>query len=508
MSGPPVLIIGAGPTGLVLALCLARHGVPFRIIDRAAGPGQASRAIAVQARTLELYQMLGIADGAVALGIPMDTIRVRRGVRDVVRLSLAGMGQGVSPYPFVLCLAQDDHERYLGEMLRAAGITIEWGVELVGLEQGPDGARATLLHGGREERCETAYVCGCDGAHSRARHALGIGFPGGIYPQSFFVADVQADAAFRHELVMNLGADTLALLLPVRVSGMHRLIGIVPADLRGREELNFEDLRPHIEPLIGARILRVNWLSTYNIHHRVADRFHLGRVFLSGDAGHIHSPAGGQGMNTGIGDAFNLGWKLGAVVSGRAAPALLDTYEPERIAFARRLVATTDTLFRLATGSGWQGWLLRTWGIPLLGPLLTSFARVRQLMFETISQTTISYRGGALAEGSVGRIQAGDRMPLVPPADNFGRLNYAWRAQVFGEANPAFAAEAASLGLSLDVFPWSRSAYRAGLRQGAAYVLRPDGHVGLASPRQEATRLRAYLAQHGLRPGPVPSPGT
>ncbi len=501
MSDTPILIVGAGPTGLVLALCLARHGVPFRIIDKASGPGQASRAIAVQARTLELYRMLGIADGAVALGIPMDTIRVRRGGRDAVRLLLTGMGEGISPYPFVLCLAQDDHERYLGERLREAGVSVEWGVELAGLTQDAAGVRATLRHGGREEACAAAYVCGCDGAHSAVRHALGVGFPGGTYPQEFYVADVQA-AGPRNELTANLGPDTLALMLPVRSSGMQRLIGIVPGALRGREGLAFEDIRAHVEPLVGTRVERVNWFATYHVHHRVADQFRVGRVFLSGDAGHIHSPAGGQGMNTGIGDAVNLGWKLAAVVTGRAAPSVLDTYEPERIAFARRLVSTTDAVFRFMVDPGWRGWLIRTVGVPLMGPLLTSFAAVRRLMFETISQTTISYRGGALGDGRAGRIHAGDRMPMVKPSDNYARLNFDWRAQVFGAAAPTFTAASSALGLLVDVFPWGGAAYRAGLRRDAAYVLRPDGHVGLTSPDQDAHELRAYAARHGLKFGP------
>jgi 2-polyprenyl-6-methoxyphenol hydroxylase-like FAD-dependent oxidoreductase len=497
MPATQVLIVGAGPTGLVLALCLAHRRVPFRIIEKNAGPGEASRAVAVQARTLELYRMLGVADGAVKRGIRIETIRLRAGGREAARLPVRTIGEGLSPYPYVLCLAQDDHERYLIEKLAEFGVSVEWNVELKSMSQDGNGVRAILSHAaGTEEVCEAAYLCGCDGAHSTTRHALGIDFPGGVYPQDFFVADVKTEGAWRTDLTANFGPDTLCLILPVRSSGMDRLIGTVPPPLSGRQGLTFEDVRPEAERLVGVRVTQVNWFTTYHVHHRVAAHFRVGRAFLSGDAGHIHSPAGGQGMNTGIGDAFNLAWKLADVIQWRAAEAILDTYEPERIAFARRLVATTDAVFRFIVDPGLRGRLVRGVLLPFLAPLFTSFAAVRRFMFDTISQTRISYRDSTLSEGQAGRVRAGDRMPWVAALDNFAPLSLDWRVQVHGE--PAQGLK--DVGLPLDVYPWTAAAYRAGLRRNAAYLLRPDGHVALAWPG-DGRELETYLERHGLRFG-------
>lgn len=502
MPASHVLIVGAGPTGLVLALRLARHGVPVRIIDRNSGPGQASRAIAVHARTLEFYQQLGFADEVVAQGIKVEAIHLREGGEDVARLSLKDMGEGLSPFPFVLGYPQDDHERFLVAKLKAAGIAVEWGVELKEFTQDDARVRMVLDKAGTEEVCEAAYLCGCDGAHSRVRQSLKLDFPGGSYDQLFYVADVRIAGAFATDLFMNLGADAFALMLPVRSSGMQRLIGIVPQELADRANLTFEDIQPSAQRLTGARVEAVNWFSTYHVHHRVVEHFRVGRCFIAGDAGHIHSPAGGQGMNTGIGDAVNLSWKLADVLGGRADPALLDTYESERIAFARTLVATTDRAFQGMVGQGRGGQFLRTWLVPHLLPLLTGLSAVRRMMFRAVSQTRINYHGSALSAGKAGDVEGGDRLPWVAdsPGDNFAPLRaLAWQVHVYGEARPGLSAAAAELGLPLHAFAWSGTADAAGLGRDAAYLVRPDGYVALALPDQDAREIGSFIGKVGLR---------
>ncbi|GJG85207.1 2-polyprenyl-6-methoxyphenol hydroxylase [Gemmatimonadetes bacterium T265] len=502
MAAPQVLIVGAGPTGLVLALRLARHGVPFRIVDRNAGPAQASRAMAVQARTLEFYRQLGFADAVVAAGIQVEAAHVREGGHDVARVALADMGVGLSPYPFVLCYPQDDHERFLVGQLAAAGVAVEWGVELTAFTQTDAGVRAVLDRGGTAETCGVAYLCGCDGARSRVRETLAVGFPGGTYDQLFYVADVKVAERVPDELYMSLGDDAFALMLPVRSSGTHRFIGVMPPGLAGRTDLTFEDVRPSAEALLGAHAAEVHWFSTYRVHHRVASHFRAGRSFLAGDAGHIHSPAGGQGMNTGIGDAVNLSWKLAHVLQGRAAPSLLDTYEPERIAFARTLVATTDRVFTGVVGRGATGHLVRTWLVPHLLPLLAGFAAVRRAAFETVSQVRLSYHESALSAGRAGDVHGGDRLPWVAAdgVDNFAPLGTLdWQLHVYGSVSPALGDGAAALGLAVHGFAWSGAAAAAGLQRDAAYLVRPDGYVALASPEQDVGRLREFVAAHGLR---------
>jgi len=246
----------------------------------------------------------------------------------------------------------------------------------------------------------------------------------------------------------------------------------------------------------------VHWFSTYRVHHRVADSFRQGRAFLLGDAAHIHSPVGGQGMNTGIGDAVNLAWKLAAVLKGRAAPSLLDSYEPERIAFARRLVATTDRGFTIVTRRGGIARFVRTRLVPLLVPPLVRLPRFRRLLFRTVSQIVVNYRGCDLSAGSAGSIRGGDRLPWVPireGEDNFAPLaSIGWQAHLYGETRAGLAEACAALGLPLRLFPWLPAMETAGLQRGALYLIRPDGYVALADPESSPDRLRRYFDERGI----------
>jgi 2-polyprenyl-6-methoxyphenol hydroxylase-like FAD-dependent oxidoreductase len=500
MTDTQVLIVGAGPTGLVLALRLVRHGVTCRIIDRNDGPGQASRALGVQARTLEFYQQLGFAEQIVAAGTRIDTIHVREHGEDVAKLTLKDMGAGLSPYPFLLSYAQDDHERFLVEKLRDAGVAVEWGATLEAFTQDDAGVSAILESRGARHTCHAAYLCGCDGARSTVREHLGLRFPGGTYDQPFYVADVTTDTTRSTDAFMNLGANGFVLMMPVRQAGAQRLIGLVPRQYATHTKLTFADVQASAEALLGVRVTQLNWFSTYRVHHRVAERFRVGRTFIVGDAGHIHSPAGGQGMNTGIGDAVNLSWKLAHVLQRRARPSLLDTYEPERISFARVLVQTTDRLFTNIVNPGLRGQFFRTWLIPQLAPLLARFSFVRRLMFRTISQVRINYRDSALSQGNAGDVRGGDRLPYVTQqtGDNFTALrSMDWQVHIYGTPQPDFQHMAATLQLPVHVFGWNDSSHDAGLMRSAAYLVRPDGYVALAMRTQNADaaeELRRYAA--------------
>jgi 2-polyprenyl-6-methoxyphenol hydroxylase-like FAD-dependent oxidoreductase len=498
---PAVLIVGAGPTGLLLAFTLARQGVPIRLIDRHPGPSVESRAMGVQARTLEFYRMMGLAEDAVALGTRTGDAHVWVEGKERAGFSLDRMGEGISPYPFLLTLAQDVHERFLIQRLARIDVVPEWNTELVGLHQSASEVTATLrLAGGGEERLTAVWLVGCDGAGSFVRQALGIGFGGGTSEGNFFVADVEISEP-NSDVHVGIGPDTLSLMMPVRTSGTQRLIGIVPPDVARRGDVTSNDIVPGAADLVGVTVRDVNWFSTYKVHHRVADSFRVGRCFIAGDAGHIHSPVGGQGMNTGLGDAMNLGWKLGHVVRGAASPALLDTYQPERITFARSLIASTDAAFQKIVSTGWMARQLRLRIIPLLVRTLTRYAFSGRKMFETVSQVRIGYRDSALSDGRAGGIRAGDRLPWVAAYDTHvvfdGR---SWTAHASGRLDTATAAALKETGIALHIWPDEAAMRRAGYRAGALYLVRPDGHVGLADASPSAERVLGYLSRNGLSP--------
>lgn len=500
----PVLIVGAGPTGLVLALWLTRLGVRVRIIDKTAEPGTTSRALAVQARTLEFYRQIGIAHATVAGGVQVQNVNLWVSGAKAARVPLHNLGEGLSPFSFALVFPQDAHEQLLIERLDALGVQVERQTELLRFDQYGGGVRATLRGpDGREELCEAAYLAGCDGASSTVRESLGIGFPGGTYTGLFYVADVDAAGpTVNDELHVDLEQADFLLVFPLKGPGRVRLVGTVrELPDRDRGELTFDDVAQRAIERLQLNVQRVNWFSTYRVHHRVAHRFGQGRAFLLGDAAHVHSPVGGQGMNTGIGDAVNLAWKLAAVLTQAAPEALLDTYEPERIRFARRLVATTDRAFTLVTARGPLAQLIRTRLVPWVVPALFRLPAMRRLMFRTVSQIGVNYRHSALSAGQAGDVRGGDRLPWVEIADgtdNFAPLaSLAWQAHVYGHPRPALEQACADLGLPLHRFAWRPAMRRAGLRRGALYLIRPDGYVALADPVGSAGVLRKYLRTHG-----------
>ena len=508
-----VLIAGAGPTGLVLALWLTRLGVRIRIVDKTAEPGTASRALAVSARTLELYRQLGLADPLVDGGVVVPGANFWVTGRKVARLPLERLGQGLTPFPFALIFPQDEHERVLIERLEAWGVRVERRTTLVRFAEEGHGVSATLgREDGSNEVCRAAYLAGCDGAHSTVREALGIGFGGGTYSDIFFVADVVgAGPATNGEIHVDLGRSDFLAVFPLKGPGRVRLVGTVlerPAGDRARA--TFDDVRERVVKHLGFTIDRVNWFSTYHVHHRVAAQFRAGRAFLLGDAAHVHSPVGGQGMNTGIGDAVNLAWKLAAVLQGAAGDSLLETYEPERIAFARRLVATTDRAFTLVTAHGPVAWRVRTQLAPPVVRLLFRLPAVRRFLFRTVSQIGVKYHDSLLSEGMAGSVRGGDRLPWAPTTaheDNFTPLTaLAWQVHVYGEPRGGLAQACASLALPLHVFPWQPGMGRNGLVRGALYLVRPDGYIALVDPRGDPERLSRYFTYRGLRVVPPRKP--
>jgi 2-polyprenyl-6-methoxyphenol hydroxylase-like FAD-dependent oxidoreductase len=508
MAQSEVLIIGAGPTGLVLALWLTKLGVRVRIVDKTAEPGTTSRALGIQARTLELYRQLDLADAVVARGHKVPAVNLWVKGEPAARLPFETIGTGLTPYPFLKIFPQDQHERLLIERLQALGVLVERQTELIGFSVAENSVMARLRGpDGHKQDCEASYIAGCDGARSTVRQTIGAGFPGGTYRQLFYVADVDAAGpALNGELHVDLDEADFLAVFPLAGEGRARLIGTVRDARADRADtLTFKDVSDRAINHLKVQVRTVNWFSTYHVHHRVTDHFRKGRAFLLGDAAHIHSPAGGQGMNTGIGDAINLAWKLAAVLSGRARDHLLSSYEAERIVFARRLVATTDRVFSFATADGPIADFLRTRVAPVLFPWAVSFAAVREFMFRTVSQTVLNYRHGPLSRGTAGRVRGGDRLPWVPveAADNFEKLAWMdWQVHVYGSASAELTAWCTAQNLPLHIFGWRSEYETAGLARDALYLLRPDTYVALADDAGAASALQRYFADQGIKPAP------
>jgi hypothetical protein len=387
---------------------------------------------------------------------------------------------------------------------------VERQAELFDFEEVGDRVRARLkLKDGSFETCEAAYIAGCDGAHSVVRQQLKIGFPGGTYSHLFYVADVEASGdVMNGELHAGLEKTEFLIVFPLVAEGRVRLVGTIREEVEDRREnLSWNDVSKRVIEWMHLDIKRVNWFSTYRVHHRVADHFQKGSAFLMGDAAHVHSPVGGQGMNTGIGDAINLAWKLAAVLHKRAEASLLDTYEPERIAFARLLVATTDRAFTGVTSSGMLASFIRLKIVPRLMPMFFKLNVARRLMFRIVSQTEINYRGSALSEGRAGKVHGGDRLPWMKiqlnaaDKDNFAPLtSLDWQVHVYGDAVPDVKKVCDEREIPLYVFPWHPEMAKAGLQRHAIYLIRPDGYIGMIDPRGFAKSIAAYLDKRKLLP--------
>ena len=508
MKNCDVLIVGAGPTGLVLALWLTRMGVAVRIIDKTDRPGTTSRALAVHARTLELYQQMDLTEAVLTKGHKVPAANLWVAGRHQARLDFSAAGEELTPYPFLHIFPQDEHEKLLIARLEDLGIAVERQTEMTGFSDQEGKVTASIKGPNGAETVECHYLAGCDGARSRTREILDVGFPGGTYAQVFYVADVQASGPpVNGELAIDLDQADFLALFPLKGAtpqdhSRARLIGAVKGERAAHpENLKFEDVSDRAITNLKVKVEKVNWFSTYRVHHRVANHFRKGRAFLLGDAAHIHSPAGGQGMNTGIGDAINLAWKLKWVLEGRGSDALLSSYEEERIAFARTLVETTDRGFNFVSAEGPFADFIRTKIAPVVLPAAVHFHAVREFMFRTVSQTLINYRGMALSEGKAGRIAGGERLPWVRGSENYASLaQMIWQVHVYGTATNGVREWCEVNKVLLTIFPWDRKYGEAGLKADAVYLLRPDTYIGLAAETSLPQALENYFAGRKLTP--------
>lgn len=477
-----VLVCGAGPTGLMLANWLVKLGVDTIVVDEKDGPTVQSRALVVQARSLEIYDQLGIVDEVLRQAGRAVALAPGFGPRVFGRIPLGPAGAGVTPYPWIEVLEQSRNEQILYANLRALGGDVRWGAGVSALRRTGDGVEATV--GG--ETITARFCVGADGANSIVRRARDIAFDGVTNPHRFFVIDA-AGAAGLVENAINVrpGGRDFLIAFPMRGRGNWRLIGLA-AD----EDVAESEIRDRMRDGFAVTYDTSRWFATYKVHHRVARTFRDGPFLLAGDAAHVHSPVGGQGMNTGLQDAHNLAFKLADVLRGRAGDAWLDRYEAERRPVAEILVATTDRLFGVVTSQkpGWRAF--RRAVIPLLAPVGVRLAPRPGRFFQYVAQIRIHYRMGP----------PGPRDPVVGRRLPWAGANYEvlrslqWQIHRYGQSTAA----APQIGIPVHTFPPAPPA--TGLRPGRFYLVRPDGFVAAEAPPDTAeATFRAAL------PGPVPN---
>jgi 2-polyprenyl-6-methoxyphenol hydroxylase-like FAD-dependent oxidoreductase len=539
-----VLIVGAGPTGLVLAEQLRAFGIRFRIVDRALDQARESRALAVQARTLEILQSLGLAQALVARGNPSARLTIHLEGGAGAEVDLGRFAATDTRFPYILFVSQAETEAVLGEHLGSTGVAIERGVELREAIAGPDGVDCVLTHrDGQDEHLRPAYLAGCDGAHSTVRKCAGIPFEGDAYLQEFMLGDVEIDGPIEPDRLHSFAAGgCVSMLFPLgspatwRVIAMNSDPGHGPGKTGSSDDiaqtaLSLRELQATVDVATrGSLTLRDPvWLSHFRLHHRQARRYRSGRIFLAGDAAHIHSPVGAQGMNTGIQDAWNLGWKLALVIRGEAREPLLDTYEAERWPVGRSLLRYTDRLFsqftRAMSPGPLAGWLRRSVIARVLPRILRS-PRIRAFAFRFVSELGIRYRESPAVTESRPRLRsgprAGDRLPDARVLRN-GRNAYL-HDEVLGSRYCLLLCGPRSRWASSPI-EGIRKRYRDALKveyltrddvvdalvdttdesltrlaveratdATAQYLVRPDGYIGFRCAGHHLDNLSAYLA--------------
>ncbi|NYJ04271.1 FAD-dependent monooxygenase [Petropleomorpha daqingensis] len=505
-----VLVVGAGPTGLTLAAQLSAFGVPPVLVDAATDRVHESRALAVQPRTLEVLRPFGVSDELVARGSRGVRLRITAG-RRVVHAPLFDVGAGDTAYPFLLFVSQAETEAVLAEHLTHRGIAIRRGVRLESFHQDGDRLLCTLRDpDGAAGTVAARWVVGCDGARSTVREQAGIAFTGGRYPQTFCLADLSADGLEDGAVNTYLSAGGPLFFFPLGSPAPWRLITFVPDGGPRDGPIPLDRVQQLVDDATAGTVHVHDpvWTSAFRVSHRGARHYRAGRAFLAGDAAHVHSPAGAQGMNTGIQDAVNLGWKLGLVCRGVAPEELLDSYDAERRPVGEEVLRFTDRAFTAATSNAGLVRLARTRLVPYVLPSALRLRPARRLAFRTVSQLGIRYRRSPAVQPAAGpKPRPGDRLPDV-------RIGQRWLSEELD--GPAFTLLTCGVGAGdlPDRFaPWlavrtleGAAARTLGLRGSGWLLVRPDGHVAARGTGVGLAGAEDYLARSLRRSQPSSGP--
>lgn len=487
-----VLIVGAGPVGLTLAAELARYGIGVRLIDRAPHATETSKALVVWSRTLELMDRMGCTGAFLAAGLRARGASIRSGEKILGSPRFEGIA---SAYNFALMIPQRDTERLLAAHLHSLGVAVERQVELIGFDAREDGVEARLRHAdGREERVRTPWLIGCDGAHSAVRHGLGVTFAGAAQGDDWLLADVRLDgpgAPPPDEIATYLHRDGPFVVFPIP-GGRARIVATLGKTdaAHPRPDPTLADVQALIDRRAGggSRASDPVWLTQFRINERKVAEYRRGRVFLAGDAAHIHSPAGGQGMNTGMQDAVNLAWKLALVERGEAGSHLLDSYSPERSAVGDLVLRNAGRLTDMATLSHPAAQAARNLALRFL----LGLHAVRDRMATTMSEIEIAYAGSPLSVGpGSGARWEPDADAGSPPGSGGAPRFVLYAADP--ERGAALTARYPGL---LEPAP------RAPPDASRLFIARPDGYLGLSAGGAAWDEAERYLRALATADGP------
>jgi 2-polyprenyl-6-methoxyphenol hydroxylase-like FAD-dependent oxidoreductase len=492
-----LLVVGAGPVGLTMAAEAARFGLSVRIIDKSTHATTTSKALVLWSRTLELIDRMGCTQSFLDAGIRAHRSSIRHGK---TLLGQAQFDDVPSLYNYGLMIPQRDTERLMAAHLAGFGVTVEREVELTGFSAEPDHVDATLRHAdGRMESTQAAWLVGCDGAHSTVRHCLDIPFDGRAQGDEWILGDVRLEgdgAPPGDEVAVFLHEDGLFVVFPIP-GGRARVVGTMGQidAAQPRPDPTLDDIQALIDDRTagGFRAVDPVWLSGFRVHERKVAQYRHGRVFLAGDAAHIHSPAGGQGMNTGMQDGINLAWKLAMVKRGDAAPGLLDSYSPERSAVGDMVLRNATRMTDMATLSNPAAQAMRNLALRFM----LGFHAVQDRLATTMSETDIAYRGSPLSVATTRAphgLTAGERLL---PEHHAGAPPGAGRAPRF----VLFAAGDKARALAADFPALLEPAPRTPPDPRVLLILRPDGYIGLSAGADDWDAAEAYLRELSPQPG-------
>jgi 2-polyprenyl-6-methoxyphenol hydroxylase-like FAD-dependent oxidoreductase len=397
-----VLICGAGPTGLMLAILLARENIKFRIIDENSGRAQESRAMAIQPRSMELFMSLGLANRFLERGIQAEGLSAYLKGKKLFDINFNDIGRFDTPFPYIYFLSQSITEEILENYLAELGVKVERSLKLDSFRDEADQVTATLKNDQHEiSTLKVKYLIGCDGAKSQVRKTMGLSFSGGTYESEFLLADTKVSGELSESRVqVFLGDKHVGVYMPLRDAEFGRVITVGPKSsqaesnetLTTRSSATLDEIQEAFSEATSQQIelKDAKWVSRYRVHHRSVESMRKGRCFVAGDAAHIHSPAGGQGMNTGLQDAANLAWKLSLVIQQKAPASLLETYHLERWPVAQHLLKYTDRLFGFASSLNVTIKTFRNTLLPQVAKVF-NYQKVRKYLFGFISQLNIHY---------------------------------------------------------------------------------------------------------------------